>query len=217
MIPHRTILSGFRPSVRPSVRPSPPPLDLKSCLSDHKSDLSDLKSGLSDLKSDLSDLKSGLSEFGIRKPEKIILCGIIGHLPLRGRCPSTIYYITTYTNRGASGTADHVTLLRLFFPFSSFCVNPCKAASFTGRCCFQRRQIKDILLSMDSKDETPFLPRSRLFHPIDMNLSLSSTPFPDSFPPLPNSFPPLHSLTPFLFSFPTSPFAHTLSLLTLPF
>ena len=107
----------------------------------------------------------------------------------------------------------------LFFPFLLFffCVNPCKAASFTGRCCFQRRQIKDILLSMDSKDETPFLPRSRLFHPIDMNLSLSSTPFPDSFPPLPNSFPPLHSLTPFLFSFPTSPFAHTLSLLTLPF
>ena len=113
------------PSVRPSVRPSPP-LDLKSCLSDLKSDLSDLKSGLSDLKSglsdlksDLSDLKSCLSEFGIRKPEKIVLCGIIGHLPLRGRCPSTIYYITTYTNRGASGTADHVTLLRLSlaFPF----------------------------------------------------------------------------------------------------
>ena len=115
MIPHRTIFSGFRPSVRPSVRP--PPLDLKSCLSDLKSDLSDLKSGLSDLKSDLSDLKSCLSEFGIRKPEKIVLCGIIGHLPLRGRCPSTIYYITTYTNRGASGTADHVTLLRLFFFF----------------------------------------------------------------------------------------------------
>ena len=84
------------PSVRPSVRPSPP-FDLKSCLSDLKSDLSDLKSGLSDLKSDLSDLKSCLSEFGIRKPEKIVLCGIIGHLPLRGRCPSTIYYITTYT------------------------------------------------------------------------------------------------------------------------
>ena len=93
----------------PSVCPP-----LKSCLSDLKSDLSDLKSGFSDLKSDLSDLKSCLSEFGIRKPEKIVLCGIIGHLPLRGRCPSTIYYITTYTNRGASGTAGHVTLLRLF-------------------------------------------------------------------------------------------------------
>ena len=39
-------------------------------------DLSDLKSCLSDLKSDLSDLKW-----------KIVLCGIIGHLPLRGRCP----------------------------------------------------------------------------------------------------------------------------------
>ena len=104
MIPHRTIFSGFR---IPSVRTSPP-LDLKSCLSD--------------LKSDLSDLESCLSEFGIWKPEKIVLCGIIGHLPLWGRCPSTIYYITTYTNRGASGTADHITLLRLFFfTFFAFC------------------------------------------------------------------------------------------------
>ena len=48
-----------------------------------------------------------------RKPEKIALCGIIGHRPLQGRCPSH-HLIPTYTNLGASGTADHVTLLRLF-------------------------------------------------------------------------------------------------------
>ena len=29
----------------------------------------------------------GGTENGKRKPEKIVLCGIIGHLPLRGRCP----------------------------------------------------------------------------------------------------------------------------------
>ena len=50
----------------------------------------------------------------IRKTEKIALCGIIGHWPLWGRCPSH-HHISTYTNIGASGTADHVTLLRLNF------------------------------------------------------------------------------------------------------
>ena len=29
--------------------------------------------------------------YGERKPEKIALCGIIGHRPLRGRCPKMVY------------------------------------------------------------------------------------------------------------------------------
>ena len=92
------------------------PLRPKSGLSDPKSSFSDPKPRLSDPKSDLSDPKSGLSAFQTSplKPEKIVLCGIIGHWPLRDRCPSH-YLIPTYTNLGASGTADHVTLLRLLF------------------------------------------------------------------------------------------------------
>ena len=38
----------------------------------------------------------------------------IGHRLLRGRCPS--HHLTpSYTHLGATGTADHLTLLRLFF------------------------------------------------------------------------------------------------------
>ena len=45
---------------------------------------------------------------------KLPLCGIVGHWPFRGRC-SSHRLILTYTNIGASGTADHATLLQLFF------------------------------------------------------------------------------------------------------
>ena len=43
---------------------------------------------------------------------KTTLCGIIGHRPLRGRCP--INHITQASNEiyRASGTADHMTLER---------------------------------------------------------------------------------------------------------
>ena len=41
----------------------------------------------------------------------------MGHRPLQGRCPSHDL-IPTYTNLGASGTADHVTLLRLLIHIS---------------------------------------------------------------------------------------------------
>ena len=37
----------------------------------------------------------------------------IGHRPFRGRCP-THHLTPTYTHIGATGTADHLTLLRLF-------------------------------------------------------------------------------------------------------
>ena len=37
----------------------------------------------------------------------------IGHRPLRGRCPSH-HHTSTDTHVGATGTADHLTLLRLF-------------------------------------------------------------------------------------------------------
>ena len=39
----------------------------------------------------------------------------IGHRPLRGRCPSH-HHTSTYTHIGATGTADHLTLLRLLSP-----------------------------------------------------------------------------------------------------
>ena len=41
----------------------------------------------------------------------------IGHRPLRGHCPSH-HHTLTYTHIGAKGTADHLTLLRLFYIFS---------------------------------------------------------------------------------------------------
>ena len=58
--------------------------------------------------------KAHWSSNGKRKLEKIALCGIVGHWPFRGRC-SSHRLILTYTNIGASGTADHATLLQLFF------------------------------------------------------------------------------------------------------
>ena len=46
--------------------------------------------------------------------EKIPLCESIGHRPLRGRCPApTLYYNLDLPKQG-TGTADHLTLLRLF-------------------------------------------------------------------------------------------------------
>ena len=44
------------------------------------------------------------------EPSKLLS---IGHRPLRGRCPSH-HHTSTYTHIGATGTADHLTLLRLF-------------------------------------------------------------------------------------------------------
>ena len=45
--------------------------------------------------------------------EKIPLCESIGHRPLRGRCPApTLDYNHDLPKQG-TGTADHLTLLRL--------------------------------------------------------------------------------------------------------
>ena len=45
--------------------------------------------------------------------EKIPLCESIGHRPLRGRCPApTLHYNLDLPKQG-TGTADHLTLLRL--------------------------------------------------------------------------------------------------------
>ena len=71
------------------------------------------KSGISDLKSDSLVNKSGLQTNENRKLEKIALCRIIGHRPLRSSCPS-FHILPTYTIIEALGTADHVTLLQLF-------------------------------------------------------------------------------------------------------
>ena len=74
-----------------------------------RSERSDLRSEKPDLRSERSDLESKRPDLGSerlylrlggggdgrtdgkRKPEKIALCGIIGHRPLRGRCPKRIY------------------------------------------------------------------------------------------------------------------------------
>ena len=46
--------------------------------------------------------------------EKIPLCESIGHRPLWGCCPApTLYYDHDLPKQG-TGTADHLTLLRLF-------------------------------------------------------------------------------------------------------
>ena len=102
----RPQISHFRPlirlqfSIQPTSQPQirPPRLYIKSLYP---------RSGTSDPKSGSPHPKSGK-----RKWEKIALCRIIGHRPLRGRCPS--HLIPTDTNVEASSTADHVTLLRLF-------------------------------------------------------------------------------------------------------
>ena len=49
-----------------------------------------------------------------RRRKNFCICESIGHRPLQGRCPS--HHHTTYTHIGATGTTDHLTLLRLF-PF----------------------------------------------------------------------------------------------------
>ena len=73
---------------------------------------SDLKSERHDLGSERSDLGSERPDFGsegpvlggdVRKPEKIALCGIIGHRPLRGRCPK----MNTNTRRSACRAAGY--------------------------------------------------------------------------------------------------------------
>ena len=51
----------------------------------------------------------------MEKEEKIPLCESIGHRPLRGRCPAlTLNYNHDLPKQG-TGTADHLTLLRLFY------------------------------------------------------------------------------------------------------
>ena len=55
-----------------------------------------------------------------KEEEKIPLCESIGHRPLRGRCPApTLHYNLDLPKQG-TGTADHLTLLRLFLSFFSF-------------------------------------------------------------------------------------------------
>ena len=71
--------------------------DLGSGRPDLRSEKPDLGSERSDLESKRPDLGSerlylrlrggGDGRTDGRKPEKIALCGIIGHRPLRGRCP----------------------------------------------------------------------------------------------------------------------------------
>ena len=49
------------------------------------------------------------------KEEKIPhMCESIGHQPLRGRCPATSLNYSSNLPKQGPGTADHLTLLRLF-------------------------------------------------------------------------------------------------------
>ena len=85
---------------RPDLRSERP--DLGSGRPDLRSEKPDLGSERSDLESKRPDLGSerlylrlgggGGRTDGKRKPEKIALCGIIGHRPLRGRCPKSEFF-----------------------------------------------------------------------------------------------------------------------------
>ena len=56
----------------------------------------------------------------VEEKEKIPLCESIGHRPLRGRCPvPTLYYNLDLPKQG-TGTAGHLTLLRLFLSLHLF-------------------------------------------------------------------------------------------------
>ena len=77
-------------SGRPDLRSEKP--DLRSEKPDLGSERSDLESKRPDLGSERLYLRLGEGGDGRtdgRKPEKIALCGIIGHRPLRGRCPKS--------------------------------------------------------------------------------------------------------------------------------
>ena len=75
MIPHRAIFSSFH--------------FLSICRPDFLTNGPDLRSEMPDLGSErpVLRLQGGDGHTDRRKPEKIALCGIIGHRPLRGRCP----------------------------------------------------------------------------------------------------------------------------------
>ena len=61
------------------------------------------------------EVGGGGTEEKKEEKEKIPLCESIGHRPLRGRCPApTLHYNLDLPKQG-TGTADHLTLLRLFF------------------------------------------------------------------------------------------------------
>ena len=63
------------------------------------------------------EVGGGGTEEEKEEKEKIPLCESIGHRPLRGRCPApTLNYNHDLPKQG-TGTADHLTLLRLFFSF----------------------------------------------------------------------------------------------------
>ena len=75
-------------SERPNLGSGRP--DLRSEKPDLGSERSDLELKRPDLGSERLYLRLGGGGDGRtdgRKPEKIALCGIIGHRPLRGRCP----------------------------------------------------------------------------------------------------------------------------------
>ena len=77
-------------SERPDLGSGRP--DLRSEKPDLGSERSDLESKRPDLGSERLYLRLGGGGDGRtdgRKPEKIALCGIIGHRPLRGRCPKS--------------------------------------------------------------------------------------------------------------------------------
>ena len=75
-------------SERPDLGSGRP--DLRSEKPDLGSERSDLESKRPDLGSERHYLRlGGDGRTDGRKPEKIALCGFIGHRPLRGRCPKT--------------------------------------------------------------------------------------------------------------------------------
>ena len=96
--------------------------DLGSERPDLGSGRPDLRSEKPDLGSERSDLESKRPDLGserlylrlvgggdVRKPEKIALCGIIGHRPLRGCCPKTVSPTNTATDGLMNGRTNRWT------------------------------------------------------------------------------------------------------------
>ena len=54
-----------------------------------------------------------------KEKEKIPLCESIGHQPLWGHCPAPTLNCNHDLPEQGTGTADHLTLLRLFFLYST--------------------------------------------------------------------------------------------------
>ena len=62
------------------------------------------------------------------------MCESIGHLPIRGRCPAPSLNFNHNLLRQGTGTADHLTLLRLLRSLASLFLLKCSSDFKYGPC-----------------------------------------------------------------------------------